>query len=212
MCGRFTLRAKPAAIAGLLGLPDVPELAPRFNVAPSQRVVVAGRNAAGIGLGRFRWGITPVWDPRGLLTNARADKVAASPAFRDAFRRRRCLVLADGFYEWKAVGKQKLPTLFTLDGGLPFAFAGLYEEAEAGPACAVITTEPNELVATVHDRMPVILSRERFGLWLDPDEREPKHLLPLLAPYPADRMAATAVSTKVNSARNDGPGCVEPAA
>jgi putative SOS response-associated peptidase YedK len=138
--------------------------------------------------------------------------VATKPTFRDAFRRRRCLIPADGFFEWEKVGTGKQPYHFHLADGAPFAFAGIWEETGDQPACAIITTEANELVRPVHDRMPVIVPREQFGLWLDPDQHQAAEMLPLLVPYPAERMSAVAVSTRVNSAKYDGPECVQPAA
>jgi putative SOS response-associated peptidase YedK len=212
MCGRFTLSAKPAAVAELLGLPEVPELFSRYNVAPTQTIATAVDAEGGRKLALMRWGIRPSWSPKMLLLNAKAETIAEKPTFRKSFRERRCLIPADGFFEWAKVGATKQPYHFRLRDGAPFAFAGIWEPGEDTPACCVITTEPNELVRPVHDRMPCILPREHFGQWLDPDEHEPADLLPLLVPYPADLMAATPVSTRVNDARYDGPECVQPAA
>src|SRR5262249_46131563 len=154
MCGRFSL-TKPQAVAELLGLPEVPELFPRYNVAPTQMVAAALESGGGRRLSLMRWGITPPWSPTMLLLNAKAETVADKPTFRAAFRRRRCLVPADGFFEWQKVGARKQPYHFRLRDGAPFAFAGIWEPGEDSPACCVITTTPNELVAPVHDRMPV---------------------------------------------------------
>jgi putative SOS response-associated peptidase YedK len=147
-----------------------------------------------------------------LLTNARADGVATKPSFRSAFKKRRCLVPATGFYEWKAEGKKKFPHSFTVAGGL-FAMAGLWEGRHAGAdaeSTCLITTEANEVVGAVHDRMPVILPREAWAAWLNP-ATEAGALQELLVPYPAAEMSCRQVSDVVNSSRNEGPACVEPA-
>jgi putative SOS response-associated peptidase YedK len=212
MCGRFSLSSRPQAVAELLDLPQVPELFPRYNVAPTQTVPTAVGDGGGRRLALMRWGIKPSWSPSMLLLNAKAETVATKPTFRKAFRERRCLVPADGFYEWAKVGARKQPYLFRLTDGAPFAFAGLWELWQGKPACAIITTQANERVRPVHDRMPVILPREQFDRWLDPDGNEPADLLPLRVPYPADRMAATPVNTCLHDARYDGPECVQPAA
>jgi putative SOS response-associated peptidase YedK len=142
--------------------------------------------------------------------------VATKPTFRDCFRHRRCLIPSSGFYEWQKLGGRKQPYLFRLRDSSPFAFAGLWDvwEGPQGkvPSCAVITTTANELVAPVHDRMPVILPPDQFGVWLDRTVTDPALLLPLLVPYPAILMTSTAVNPRVNNARNEGPECIEPAA
>jgi putative SOS response-associated peptidase YedK len=220
MCGRFTLSVPPHAVAELFGLPEPPDLFPRYNIAPTQQVAAVRDGEEGRTLSMLRWGLIPSWSgPDGgkaLLLNARSESVAAKPSFRGAFRKRRCLVPADGFFEWLPVGGRKQPYLFRLWDGGPFAFAGLWDRWEGpnGPlsSCAVITAGANELVGRVHDRMPVILGPADFGRWLDPQSQDAEALLPLLKPYPADRMAAVAVNPCVNSARYDGPDCVEPAA
>lgn len=148
--------------------------------------------------------------------NARADSIATKPAYRSAFKKRRCLILADGYYEWLHEGKHKQPFHFQVDGGEPFAFAGLWEcctlPGEQAPreTCTVITTEPNELGREIHDRMPVILDPTSYDSWLDPENTDTAALQSLLRPFPADRMTSRPVSTYVNNVKNQGPECLNP--
>ena len=167
----------------------------------------------------LRWGLIPSWakDPAmgSRMINARSETVASKPAYRSAFRERRCLILADGFYEWRPVDKGKQPYYIALQSGDPFAFAGLWERWE-GPdgtvleTCTLLTTEPNDLVRPIHDRMPVILAETNYHLWLDTSVEKPDALKPLLGPYPADTMEAFPVGLQVNNPRNDEPSCVDP--
>jgi putative SOS response-associated peptidase YedK len=222
MCGRFTLSTRPAAVATLLNLVTVPELPARYNVAPSQPVAAARAGADRPTLSLLRWGLIPSWakDPKiaFALINARSETVAEKPAFRTAFRQRRCLVPADGFYEWRKVGKAKQAIHFRPRDGQPFAFAGLWERwrpldgGDPVETCTILTTTANNLVRPVHDRMPVILSPNDFARWLDPTYQRVEGLTPLLAPAPADGWEAVPVGPRVNSPRADDPGCVEPAA
>jgi putative SOS response-associated peptidase YedK len=168
----------------------------------------------------LQWGLIPSWadDPKivNRMINARAESVATKPAFRNPFKSRRCLIPADGFYEWqKTGGKTKQPYHLGMADGRPFAFAGLWEHwrrgGEAIDSCTIITTEPNELAATVHDRMPVILPEDAYDRWLDPKLDDPDELQSLLVPFPAKRMKAWPVSTLVNNPRNETPECVEQA-
>jgi len=223
MCGRFTLRAPASTIAEEFQLLDVQPLAPRFNVAPTQPVA-AVRLVPESGqrqLVWLKWGLVPSWakDPAigNRLINARAESVAEKPAFRGAFRRRRCLVVADGFYEWQRTGGRKQPYFIRLRDDRPFAFAGLWEfweGAEHGTleTCTLITTGPNEVMEPIHDRMPVILSPDDYDRWLDPSIQEPDKLRPLLRPYPAGAMLAVPVSGHVNNPKNDDAECIVPAA
>ena len=210
---------------GLLGTPL--NLRPRFNVAPSQNVAAVRANDDGHTLAMLRWGLIPAWarDPAigHRLINARSETAAEKPSFRAAYRHRRCLIPADGFYEWKREGKTRQPWLFALRDAAPFAFAGLWERwtvptgaaltgslAERRPGdavetCTILTTAANETVAPVHGRMPVILPREAHDPWLAGED------VPL-APYPVDDMTAHPVSTLVNRPANDDPRCVEPIA
>jgi putative SOS response-associated peptidase YedK len=220
MCGRFTLTADISALQESfpwLGIPS--GLEPRYNIAPSQPVAVVpndGKNR----LDFFTWGLIPSWakDPSigNRMINARAETLAEKPSFRNAFRRRRCLVLADGFYEWrKDDGKSKTPMYIRLEDGSPFAFAGLWEiwNAPDGSqvlSCAIITTEPNPLMAKIHNRMPVILPQAAHMPWLHSGEADTKALSALLKPYPAEEMVAYPVSKLVNSPANDVPAVIEP--
>lgn len=221
MCGRFTLRTPAAAIAEQFALLAVPDFAARFNVAPSQPVpVVRMRGKGPRELVWLRWGLVPSWarDPAigNRLINARAESAAAKPAFRAAMRRRRCLVVADGFYEWQRTGRAKQPYFLRLHGDRPFAFAGLWEAWEAPDhstleTCTILTTAANELVRPIRDRMPVILPASGYGTWLDPAIEDPRQLMPLLAPYPSEEMEARPVGNFVNSPSHDSPQCLEAA-
>lgn len=222
MCGRYSISVPPQAIQKLFELEDVPDMPARYNVAPSQDVPVVREGPKGRELVFLRWGLIPFWskDPKQGPTpiNARADTAPEKPAFRGAFKSHRCLLPADGFFEWKPAsgGGKKQPVYFRMADDSPFAFAGLWDRWE-GPdgqviqSCTLLTTEPNELVATVHDRMPVILPADAYGLWLDPTVKDPHAVQPLLRPYPAEAMKAYAVSTRVNSPRDDDPSLIEPA-
>ena len=223
MCGRFTLRTPASDVAKQFGLLEVPPFEPRFNVAPSQPVAAVrqtpGESAPRRQWAWLRWGLVPSWakDPGvgNRLINARAETAAEKPAFRAALRRRRCLVAADGFYEWQHTGQRKQPFYFHLRDQRPFGFAGLWETwqgPEASPieTCTVLTTEANELVRPIHDRMPVIVAPADYDLWLDPAVEEPAELSRLWGPYPAGEMAAYPVSTRINSPANEDPRCIEP--
>jgi len=219
MCGRFTLFASPDTIQAEFDLPEVPaHLAPRYNIAPTQAVAVI-TNHAERRLELFQWGLIPSWakDPSigSRMINARAETLAEKPSFRAALRKRRCLILADGFYEWRKDGGGKTPFFIHLRSGRPFALAGLWEvwqtpDGVALPTCTIITTGPNNLVAALHDRMPVILPPDAYDRWLDPEPQAPADLAPLLVSYPADAMSLYAVSRAVNSPANDSPACIEP--
>lgn len=221
MCGRFTLTVDPDQLReefNFVSLPD--QLTPRYNVAPSQPVAVIpndGKNK----LDFFTWGLIPSWakDPEigNRLINARAETLIEKPSFRNAFRRRRCLIPADGFYEWKAdpEGKSKMPMYIRLRSGRPFAFAGLWENWNSPDgsqilSCTIITTTPNELMQTIHNRMPVILPPSAYQAWLQTDAVEVDRLQALLVPYATSEMIAYPVSRLVNSPNNDLPACIEP--
>ncbi|MFN2169618.1 MAG: SOS response-associated peptidase [Anaerolineae bacterium] len=221
MCGRFTLTDPDQGLAVQFNLPEIPELTPRYNIAPTQPV--AAVRVPDVDLGRemtmLTWGLIPFWakDPSigSRMINARSETVADKPAFRAAFKRRRCLVVADGFYEWQKVNGGKQPFLFHLSDGRAFGFAGLWEHWEGADgsvieSCTLLTTEPNELVKPVHNRMPVILHPRDYDLWLDPQMQDAARLQPLLTAYPAAEMDAYAVSRLVNNPRTDDPSCIEP--
>ncbi len=221
MCGRFTLLTPSETLVEQFELPDMPALSPRYNIAPSQSVAAVRQlpDDGGRELVWLRWGLVPFWAKElsigARMINARSETVAQKPAFRAAFRQRRCLVLADGFYEWQKQAGSKQPFFIRLEDGRPFAFAGLWEHWD-GPegaveSCTILTTEPNDLIRPLHNRMPIILLPTDYDLWLDHSVQEPRQLQPLLRPYSAQDMVAYPVSLWVNSPQNDGPRCIEPA-
>ena len=223
MCGRFTLTDPDQRLVEQFDLPGIPDLKPRYNIAPTQPVAVVRVAASGAAreMVLLHWGLIPFWaqDPAigARMINARAETAAEKPAFRHAFRRRRCLVIADGFYEWQKLDGTKQPHFIRLRDPKPFAFAGLWERWE-GPDASVIesvtllTTEPNALLGEIHNRMPVILHPKDYGLWLDPGIQQPEKVQPLLTAYPAEEMEAFPVSRRVNSPDNDDARCIEPLA
>lgn len=221
MCGRYTLASRADVLAEAFGVTgEVPSLQPRYNVAPTQEVAAVLAGSGGRKLEMLRWGLVPSWakDPEigNRMINARAETVPEKPSFRAAFKARRCLILADGFYEWQKRAGGKQPFYIRVRDASPFAFAGLWEswegDGEELHSCAIITTAANDVVGEVHGRMPVILPREDHDLWLDPDFREREPLTALLRPYPADAMEAYPVSRFVNSPSNDDERCIERAA
>jgi putative SOS response-associated peptidase YedK len=215
MCGRFLLTAPPEAVQRLFGFLELPNLEPRYNIAPSQPVAAMLRDAAAERhFVWMRWGLAPAWAKGGApQINARAESVADKPFFREAFARRRCVVFADGFYEWRQDGNRQ-PYCVRLADGAPFAFAAIWEavvgagEGEASRGCALITTEANGKMAAVHHRMPVILTPEQVGPWLDPASGR-DDLAALLAPLPDDAVTLTPVSKRVNSVREDDAGLLQ---
>jgi putative SOS response-associated peptidase YedK len=220
MCGRYLITSAPEAFRRLFGYPEQPNFPPRYNVAPTQPIpivrVVEGRRQFAL----VRWGLIPPWveDPRrfSLLINARADSVNDKPAFRNAMRRRRCLVLADGFYEWKEEGARGRPYCVRPADGGPIAFAGLWENwmgpnGEEMETAAIITTSASRDIAHLHDRMPVILPREAFEPWLDHGNIDALTAAAMLVPTPPGQLVAYEVSPAVNRADNDGPQLIEPA-
>jgi putative SOS response-associated peptidase YedK len=222
MCGRFTLTVDPAEIVDTFGNFSFPtQFSPRFNIAPTQPVLAIpndAKNKADF----FIWGLIPSWakDPGigSRLINARGETIAEKPSFRGSFKYKRCLILADGFYEWKTQPgtKNKTPYFIHMKDRKPFAFAGLWDEWQspdggAVRTCTIITTEPNELMSSLHNRMPVILGSKNYDLWLDPTPQTPDKLLHLIKPFPTESMYAHPVSTLVNKPGNDRPECVVPA-
>jgi putative SOS response-associated peptidase YedK len=222
MCGRFTLTTSRKQVAEQFPLFEVPDLEPRFNIAPTQPVaaarVLAEPERREVVL--LRWGLIPSWadDPAigNRLLNARAETVADKPSFRSAYRKRRCLIPADGFYEWQKLGKQKQPYFIHLRDGALFAFAGLWEhwERDGQPveSCTILTTTANELVRPLHERMPVIIEPRDYPRWLDPGNQTAAGLDVLLRPYPAEAMGLYAVSTHVNNPRHEDAECLKPLA
>lgn len=222
MCGRFTLTVNPADLQLTFEKYTFPAMfAPRFNIAPSQPVLAIPNDDKATA-DFLIWGLIPMWakDPAigNRLINARGETLAEKPSFRGSYRHKRCLILADGFYEWKTFGgrKSKTPYFIHMRDRKPFAIAGLWDHWE-GPdgsdvrSCTIITTTPNELMQAIHDRMPVILHPRDFDKWLDPAPQTSENLQPLLKPFPADAMSAYAVSTLVNKVTNDMPELVVPA-
>jgi putative SOS response-associated peptidase YedK len=219
MCGRFTLRTSTKDIVKQFGLLDAIDLKPRYNIAPTQHIaaIKLDPETGTRKLSMCRWGLIPSWaDDLKIgysMINARAESVAMKPAYRSAFKKGRCLIVADGFFEWKKVGSAKQPFFIRIKDDEPFAFAGLSEHWHRGDqvidSCAIITTEPNELMESIHDRMPVILSPEDYELWLEPDFHGQGKLLEMLKPYPAEEMEASPVSTTVNNPRNETKECIE---
>jgi len=218
MCGRYSITVAPEALAARFDTPVPEELAqPRYNAAPTQQLpVVLDDGTRHMAL--LRWGLVPRWAKDesigNRLINARAESIEEKPSFRDAFSRRRCLVLADGFFEWQRAASGKQPFRFTLASGEPFALAGLWErwrrpDGNELRTFTIITTSANELVAPAHDRMPVMLLPEHEALWLD-QKAGPGVWRDLLRPYPPDRMQAYPVSPAVNSPAHDGPEVIAP--
>lgn len=208
MCGRYELHTQPAALALAFGMPFPPQMRPRYNIAPMQDVPIIRRNAAGEReLVDVRWGLVPRWakDPSigAKMNNARAETVAEKPSFREAYRKRRCLIPANGFYEWKLESGLKQPYYIYPSGGALFAFAGLWEQWNDLQTCAIITTEANEKMAAVHERMPVIVSPAEYSDWLAGKD------VPL-RPCPESAIDIRRVSRAVNNARNESPGLIEP--
>jgi putative SOS response-associated peptidase YedK len=220
MCGRYTL-IRLADFLDAFPWIEAPGSLPeaRYNVAPSQEIVVV-ENTAPPRLAMHRWGLVPSWAKDisigSRMINARAETLDQKPAFRTALRRRRCVIPSDGFFEWrKDPGGRKTPILLRLKGSSPYGYAGLWDDWHAPDGsqlrtCTIITTEPNALASQFHDRMPAILDEHAMRIWLAPDELEPAPLLGLLKPFPADRMEAIQVSRAVNTPHTDSPACITP--
>jgi putative SOS response-associated peptidase YedK len=227
MCGRYELHSNPAAIALAFGLAHPPDVHPRYNIAPTTDVPIVRVNAEGHReLVRMRWGLVPRWakDPSigARMINARGETIAEKPSFRTAYRRHRCLLPADGFYEWMSVPgttadgepPRRQPQRIAMADRSIFGFAGLYERwrSESGDVldtCTIVTTDANSLLMPVHDRMPVIVAPENYARWLDPANAE---VADLIAPYPSSAMAYYPVSSRVNSVRHDDAALIDPVA
>ncbi len=217
MCGRFTLTIEGQEIEARFGVYVPMGYKPRYNIAPTQGIL-ALLNEGGRRLENLRWGLVPSWakDPKigNKLINARAETLFEKPSFRDAVKKRRCLIIADGFYEWRQTPK-RVPVYVRLKSREPFGFAGLWDmwsspEGQTLKTCTIVTTEPNELLRPIHDRIPVIVPRELEELWLDPSPKTSEELARVLRPYRAEELELFAVSSLVNSPANDRPECVEP--
>jgi putative SOS response-associated peptidase YedK len=217
VCGRYELHAHPAAIALAFGLGVPPAVVPRYNIAPTQQVPIVRRAADSLNeLVEVRWGLVPRWAKNPAIgvrmINARAETAAEKRAFRNAFRRHRCLLPADGFYEWKTLASGKQPVHVGMKDRQPFGLAGLYERWLAADGtvldtCTIVTTGANALLRPLHDRMPVIIAPADHARWLDPANEA---VTDLLVPYPADAMTWHPVSSRVNAVRNDDPSLIEP--
>lgn len=221
MCGRYTLTASAQAIRDLFRYAEQPNFPPRYNIAPTQPIAVIRLINGQRQFALMRWGLLPSWvkDPKtfSLIVNARGEGVSEKPSFRAAMKRRRCLIPADGFYEWKAGGARKQPYYIHARSGEPLAFAGLWEtwtgpNGEELDTVAIVTTEANRTLRPLHDRMPVIVPPEAFDLWLDGDRVDALTAAALIAPAPDDLLEAWPVSTDVNRVANDNARLIEPVA
>ncbi len=219
MCGRYCITSPPAAIRALFRYREQPNFPARYNVAPTQPVPIVRLTEGERQLALVRWGLIPAWvkDPKGfsLLINARAESVNDKPAFKNAMKRRRCLFPADGFYEWKLHGNGKRPHLARPVAGGPMAFAGLWEtwigpNGEEMETAAIVTTQANATMATVHHRAPVIVAPAQFDFWLDCSNVDEKMAVELLAPAPEDSMEVYEISPAVNRVANDSAVLLEP--
>lgn len=217
MCGRFTLRTTPAELSEFFSVPLPESLpVPRYNIAPTQSISVVVQQDAQTRWDFHRWGLVPSWAKDlsigNRMINARGETVAEKPSFRSAFKKRRCIVMADGFYEWEKTADGKQPHYFTMQNESPLAFAGLWEVWRKGDepvtSCTIITTTANELLGKFHDRMPVILNRDDFAQWLDPEFQDTGQIQKLIQPFPAEEMDSRTVSKLVNSVKNETKDCL----
>ncbi|RSD26185.1 SOS response-associated peptidase [Mesobacillus subterraneus] len=218
MCGRFSLYESIDSLQEQFDFDIAGEVTPRFNIAPGQEILtLINREGSREGT-NMKWGLIPFWaedEKVGYkMINARGETVDEKASFKHAFKQRRCLILADGFYEWKKEGKQKQPYRFVLKSRRPFALAGLWESWSKGgktiSSCTIITTAPNKVTETVHDRMPVILPEDSLDMWLDPAMARTDELKKLLIPFDGDLMEAYPVSADINSAKNEGKELIRP--
>lgn len=210
MCGRFTLRSVDRIRIALENRVQLEQVVPRYNIAPTQPVITVVANDQVLEL---VWGLIPNWSKEPIpIINARAETLDKKASFKESFERRRCLILADGFYEWRRTGKAKKAFFFQLKDGRAFAFAGIWDRWRKNEttikSCAIITTDANELLLPIHDRMPVILGEESYELWLD-SKVSPAELKKLLEPFPSDEMSSWPVSSRVNSADNEGADLID---
>jgi putative SOS response-associated peptidase YedK len=221
MCGRYLIISTPEAIRRLFGYPEQPNFPARYNVAPTQPIPIVRMVEGKRQFALVRWGLLPSWvkDPKGfsLLINARGESAADKPAFRNAMKRRRCLIPADGFYEWQEAGGKKRPYVVRPKAGGPIAFAGLWEcwmgpNGEEMETAAIVTTDANHTLGAIHHRMPVILAPDAFDFWLDCANVDATTAAAVIAPAPERLMEAYEISTAVNRVANDGPALLEPLA
>jgi putative SOS response-associated peptidase YedK len=224
MCGRYKLSRRKQFVQEYFGsVSDDPDWEPRYNIAPTQHVPVICQNPTNPirELSRMRWGLIPSWakdcSSAASMINARSETASTKPAFADALQHRRCLIPADGFYEWNRTGNSKRPFCFEVNEGALFAFAGLWDRWKDTSGtwlttCSILTTTPNALTSTVHDRMPVILNASAYDLWLDPGMRNVDAVCDLLKPYDALQMRSYPVSSRINQVANDDEECSRPVA
>jgi putative SOS response-associated peptidase YedK len=220
MCGRYTLKTRAEIVAETFGAHVPPTLPERFNIAPSQLVLAVREKPGGHEreLVALKWGLVPFWadapEIGNRMANARSETAATKPAFRSSFRTRRCLIVADGFYEWQARDGKKQPYYIRLKSGQPFGIAGLWDRwgkhGEPIESCTILTTDANEPMMAIHERMPVVIPPESFDFWLNPAEHDVAKLSRLMRPFHSDEMTAYPVSTLVNNAKQDAAKCVEP--
>jgi putative SOS response-associated peptidase YedK len=220
MCGRYQITTAPEAIRRLFRYPEQPNFPPRYNVAPTQPIPIVRMTEGERHFALVRWGLIPSWvikDPKAfaLVINARGESVNDKPAFRNAMRYRRCLIPADGFYEWKRAGEAKRPYHVRLKGGGPLAFAGLWESwsgpnGEEVETAAIVTTIANRALRSIHDRMPVMLEEETYDLWLDCRNVDAASASALIAPIRDERIEAYEISPAVNKVANDSPDLIAP--
>jgi putative SOS response-associated peptidase YedK len=218
MCGRFAQRSDPKRLAKEFGVAEAPRAEARYNVAPTQNILGVRAISDEREMTFFKWGLIPSWakdtSMGARLINARSETVEEKPSFRQAFKQRRCIIPADGFYEWQRTEGKKQPFFFRMRDERPFGFAGLWErwEGETGQAinsCTILTTEANDVLRPVHDRMPVILHPDDYELWLDVDARKQDLVKELLRPYAAEEMLGYPVGASINSPRNQGAELIE---
>ena len=222
MCGRFAFYSPHEAVIRLFGAAAAPEIEPRWNIAPTQFIATVREPGGSREVAMLYWGLVPSWaKERSIgvrLINARSETLGEKPSFRNAFRRRRCLILADGYYEWRRSGAMKQPYFIAFADGQPFGMAGLWERwrdpatGEPLESCCIVTTSPAPAIAHVHDRMPVIVPPEAYAEWLDPKNEATDRMARLFEPCRRPDLRARAVSRRVNDARNQGPELVEPIA
>jgi putative SOS response-associated peptidase YedK len=220
MCGRFAFYSPHEAVTRLFGVAAAPEVEPRWNIAPTQFVATVREAGGPRELSMLYWGLIPSWAKEkaigARMINARSETLTEKPSFRNAFRRRRCLILAGGWYEWQRSGAVKQPYFISFADGQPFGMAGLWERwrdpatGEPMESCCIVTTAPSPAVAHVHDRMPVIVPPGDYAEWLDPRNEDTGRLARLLGPSALPGLGAQPVSHRVNNARNQGPELIEP--
>ena len=214
MCGRFTLKRPEQVKFERIDFSVFEDLIPRYNIAPSQNILTVVQRGSNRDAMLLQWGLIPSWsnEPKGII-NARVETIDEKPSFKESFQRRRCLIIADGFYEWERFGKISQPYYFQMKDEAPFAFAGIWDrwrvDNRSITSCAIITTTANELLAKIHHRMPVILGGESFDLWLNEESRS-ADLKDLLTPYPAELMMSHAVSYEVNDTKTDDERLLRP--